>query len=265
MLSSLLSGTSRRLGRQLHTQKVGNVNTAGLERYSVIRKFFRQQHILTLQSLQFPSRTITTYPRRTTLLARSPHRNWICPARLFLHSSWSKSFATNTETPEKKSQESSKNAEPSDDAKAHPPGKSGISEPQFSPPRDYENYSRFFRRLAMSLPHAHRPTRDELLSVATNFWQRLRIRFKWFTVRSFRKFNADDISAFVTWFVMSQTLWILIGTCVGFSILVYFVSYSIVTQNDVLLGDICNSQQPTASTWVFTLLKLSSLHFMMLG
>ncbi|KAF8871869.1 mitochondrial distribution and morphology protein family 31/32 [Gymnopilus junonius] len=71
----------------------------------------------------------------------------------------------------------------------------------------------------MSLPHAHRPTRDELLSVATSFWQRLRIRFKWFTVRSFRKFNADDISAFVTWFVMSQTLWILIGTTTFFSVI----------------------------------------------
>jgi distribution and morphology protein 31 len=75
-----------------------------------------------------------------------------------------------------------------------------------------EGYSRFFRRLAMSLPHPHRPTRDEFLSVATGFWQRLSIRFKWFTIKSFRKFNADDISAFVTWFLMSQTLWIFVGT-----------------------------------------------------
>ncbi|KDR75127.1 hypothetical protein GALMADRAFT_226782 [Galerina marginata CBS 339.88] len=70
----------------------------------------------------------------------------------------------------------------------------------------------------MSLPHPHRPTREDFLNVATGFWQRLRIRFKWFTVRSFRKFNADDISAFVTWFVMSQTLWILIGTTTFFSV-----------------------------------------------
>jgi mitochondrial distribution and morphology protein 31 len=78
--------------------------------------------------------------------------------------------------------------------------------------RYLENYSRFFQQLVLSVPHPHRPTRDDLLNVATNFWQRLRIRFKWFTIKSFRKFNADDISAFVTWFLMSQTLWILVGT-----------------------------------------------------
>lgn len=81
-----------------------------------------------------------------------------------------------------------------------------------NPPKHLEDYSRFFRRLALSLPHPHRPTRDDFLSVANGFWQRLRIRFKWFTIKSFRKFNADDISAFVTWFLMSQTLWILVGT-----------------------------------------------------
>jgi mitochondrial distribution and morphology protein 31 len=88
--------------------------------------------------------------------------------------------------------------------------------PPLPPPtrdtRYLENYSRFFQQLALSVPHPHRPSRDDLLNVATNFWQRLRIRFKWFTIKSFRKFNADDISAFVTWFLMSQTLWILVGT-----------------------------------------------------
>lgn len=75
-----------------------------------------------------------------------------------------------------------------------------------------EEYSHFFRRLAMSLPPMQRPTRDNFLKVATSFWQRLRIRFKWFTVRSFRPFNADDMSAFFTWFLMSQTVWIFVGT-----------------------------------------------------
>ncbi|EIW83359.1 mitochondrial distribution and morphology protein family 31 32 [Coniophora puteana RWD-64-598 SS2] len=65
----------------------------------------------------------------------------------------------------------------------------------------------------------HRPTRDDLLRVATGFWARLRIRWKWFTIRSFRKFNADDISAFITWFLMSQTLWIFVGTTTFFSVI----------------------------------------------
>lgn len=84
------------------------------------------------------------------------------------------------------------------------------------PPTDYsyqfENYSRFFRGLALRLPHMHRPTRDDFLNAASGFWQRLRVRFKWITIRSFRKYNADDISAFVSWFIMSQTLWLFVGT-----------------------------------------------------
>ncbi|EDR11933.1 uncharacterized protein LACBIDRAFT_247098 [Laccaria bicolor S238N-H82] len=71
----------------------------------------------------------------------------------------------------------------------------------------------------MSLPHPHRPTREDFLNVSTGFWQRLRIRFKWFTIKSFRKFNADDMSAFITWFLMSQTLWILVGTTTFFSVI----------------------------------------------
>ena len=75
-----------------------------------------------------------------------------------------------------------------------------------------EQYPRFLRKLAASLPHLHRPTRDDFLKVASGFWQRTLIRFRWLSIRSFRKFNADDISAFVTWFLMSQTLWVLIYT-----------------------------------------------------
>lgn len=81
------------------------------------------------------------------------------------------------------------------------------------PPKDtYENYPKSLRSLALSLPNIHRPTRDDFLQVANGFWQRARIRFKWFTIKSFRKFNADDISAFVTWFLTAQVLWIFIGT-----------------------------------------------------
>jgi len=79
-------------------------------------------------------------------------------------------------------------------------------------PNHLDNYPAFLRHLAMSVPNIHRPTRDDLLTVADGFWQRARIRFRWFTIKSFRKFNADDISAFVTWFLMSQTIWILVGT-----------------------------------------------------
>lgn len=78
------------------------------------------------------------------------------------------------------------------------------------------NYPRFFRRLARSLPHAHVAglSRDDFLNAANGIVQRMRVRVRWFFIRNFRKFNADDISAFVTWFLVGQGLWILIGTSV---------------------------------------------------
>lgn len=114
----------------------------------------------------------------------------------------------------------------------------GSSDPT-TPPHDYANYPRYVRRLALSLPHLHRPTRDELLNVANGFWQRTRIRFKWFTIKSFRKFNADDISAFVTWFLMSQALWIFIGTWVSYYHILGCTLNSVILQHNVLLYGFC--------------------------
>jgi mitochondrial distribution and morphology protein 31 len=87
------------------------------------------------------------------------------------------------------------------------------------PPSHYENYPPFLKQLALSLPknpnphpHPSHPTLDDFLKTTSSFWQRARLRFKWFTIKSFRKFNADDISAFVTWFLGAQVLWVLVGT-----------------------------------------------------
>ncbi|KAF8756972.1 Mitochondrial distribution and morphology protein [Rhizoctonia solani] len=81
-----------------------------------------------------------------------------------------------------------------------------------------QNYSSLFRQLALSLPHVKQPTKQDFLQAATSMWQRMRIRFKWFAIKSFRKFNADDISAFLSWFLVGQTLWILVGTTTFFSV-----------------------------------------------
>ncbi|KIY62487.1 mitochondrial distribution and morphology protein family 31/32 [Cylindrobasidium torrendii FP15055 ss-10] len=82
-----------------------------------------------------------------------------------------------------------------------------------------DQYSDFFRKLASSLPHVQRPTKDDFLNVASGFWERAKIRFKWFTIRSFRKFNSDDISAFISIVLMSQTLWIFVGTTTFVSVI----------------------------------------------
>lgn len=74
------------------------------------------------------------------------------------------------------------------------------------------------------LSHMHRPTREELLAAATGFWSRLKVRFKWFSIRSVRPFNVDDISAFFSWFIVGHVLWIILGTTTFFSLAIFAVN-----------------------------------------
>ncbi|KAK0533744.1 Mitochondrial distribution and morphology protein 31, mitochondrial precursor [Tilletia horrida] len=66
-----------------------------------------------------------------------------------------------------------------------------------------------------------RPTQEDLLRLARGFWQRTRIRFKWFTIRSFRRFNVDDISAFFTLGGLSTILLLILGTTTFVSVVVF--------------------------------------------
>lgn len=94
------------------------------------------------------------------------------------------------------------------------------------------------------MPHLHRPTKEELLAAATGFWSRLKIRFKWFSIRSSRPFNTDDISAFFSWFLLGHVIWILVGTTTFFSL-------AILTVNTVFA-------QETLARWVGNYLTKSS-------
>lgn len=70
------------------------------------------------------------------------------------------------------------------------------------------------RRLAAALPAqaGHPPSRDQLLALTTSFFERLKIRFKWATIRSYRRFRIDDYSAFFSVGVVGTLGWFLIGT-----------------------------------------------------
>lgn len=73
-----------------------------------------------------------------------------------------------------------------------------------------QDYAPFIRRLIASSNSIkqgspHRPTKEELLGAASGWWQRLRIRIKWFTIRGWRRFNMDDLSAFASWFVVGNS------------------------------------------------------------
>ena len=164
---------------------------AALDRYTAIRTFFRKQS-------SHPSGTPLTSHRSELLLSVSISLGRKPFSRSF-HGSLSRYDEVRRD----------KNSLPTTPGtqikKDEPPTPD-------SDPHRYDNYPRFFRRLAMSLPHLHRPTQDDLLKAASGFWSRMRIRYRWIFLRSFRRYNADDISAFLTWVFLSQTLWLFIGT-----------------------------------------------------
>jgi len=178
LLSSLTTATSRR----------GVLcNNAAIDRYSFIRSYFR--HATSAPPAPIPNiPSLRPVTRRSTILTVTFFR---------------RPYATQNKADDPKDARTESSKTPNE---PKPP------DGQTTRPHDYENYSPFYKNLALALPHLHRPTRDDFLNVATGFWQRVRIHFKWITVRSFRRFNADDISAFITWFLMSQTLWIFVGT-----------------------------------------------------
>lgn len=74
----------------------------------------------------------------------------------------------------------------------------------------------------MHMPH--RPTKEELLAAASGFWERLKVRFKWFSIRSMRPWNADEWGAFVSWFLFGHLVWILVGTTTFFSLVIFTIN-----------------------------------------
>jgi distribution and morphology protein 31 len=191
----MLVGTSRRNAGYLARHSSLGSNVA---RYTSIRAFFSQQALTTSNA---------TAPPITPFLQARTRGHLV---RFDLHI---RAFSFTSIRPLEKGPGSAKEELASrsrtEDTKGAP---LPPDEPPIPPQSNIVHYPQFIQNLIAHTPHLHRPTRDELLSVATGFWQRFRIRFKWFTIRSFRKFNADDISAFVTLLLFSQTVWMLVGT-----------------------------------------------------
>ena len=95
-----------------------------------------------------------------------------------------------------------------------------------------------------TMPQFHRPTKEELLSTATGFWSRLKLRFKWASIRSNRKFNMDEITGFVSAILVGHILWLVIGTTT-------FISLAILAINTVFA-------QETLAGWIGNYLTKSS-------
>jgi distribution and morphology protein 31 len=79
-------------------------------------------------------------------------------------------------------------------------------------------------RIPHTLPHLYRPTKAELLEAASGFWSRIKIHFKWLTIRSTRPFNADEIYALFSWIVAAHVAWIVLGTTTFVMLTVFLIN-----------------------------------------
>lgn len=66
-----------------------------------------------------------------------------------------------------------------------------------------------------------RLTKQKLLSEATNFFERFTIKTKWFLIRGNRPFSTDELSTIFSWLVISQILWVVLGTTTFVSLLLF--------------------------------------------
>lgn len=109
-----------------------------------------------------------------------------------------------------------------------PPPQSSNSSPKAIPTAKAPEASKPETHNYLHLPHLpkmpHRPTKEELLAAATGFWSRLKVRFKWFSIRSARPWNVDDWSAFVSWFVLGNIVWLFVGTTAFFSLVILSIN-----------------------------------------
>ncbi|KAI0523828.1 mitochondrial distribution and morphology proteins-domain-containing protein [Xylaria bambusicola] len=107
--------------------------------------------------------------------------------------------------------------------------KKSASEPQPEPvkqPAGESSVSKYFHLPHLpSMPHLpHRPTKEEFLAAANGFWERLKVRFKWASIRSMRPWNIDEWGAFVSWFLFGHLVWILVGTTTFFSLIIFSIN-----------------------------------------
>lgn len=103
-------------------------------------------------------------------------------------------------------------------------GKTQTPPPPESPTSEHESLADSMSKYLHLPKMPHRPTKEELLAAASGFRQRLRVRFKWFSIRSMRPWNADEWGAFVSWFLFGHLVWILVGTTTFFSLIILLIN-----------------------------------------
>jgi distribution and morphology protein 31 len=112
-----------------------------------------------------------------------------------------------------------------DPSKPGAPGKPGVKPTG----EDQQGYiANYFHLPNVHLPHLphlpHRPTKEEFLAAANGFWERMKVRFKWFSIRSMRPWNTDEWGAFLSFFLFGHLVWILVGTTTFVSFLLFSIN-----------------------------------------
>lgn len=139
--------------------------------------------------------------------------------------------AIHSQKNESSNESSPGNSSPAGDETAQPSQETPNPMTQNLPPKLSQQESHFAKpsnRHLMDrlphMPHLHRPTKEELLAAATGFWSRLKVRFKWFSIRSVRPFNLDEITALFSWVLLGHVVWVVLGTTTFFSLLILAIN-----------------------------------------
>lgn len=108
-------------------------------------------------------------------------------------------------------------------APAKPAAAPAPSPPPSAPDAKHDDPHTLLDRLP-HVPHLYRPSKAELLAAASGFWSRMKVRFKWLTIRSNRKFNADEIYALFSWVLAAHVAWVILGTTTFFMLTVFLIN-----------------------------------------
>lgn len=202
--TSSSSSSPARLARLAVSPPRRRPRAAELDRWSAVQSFFLQQAAVTSSS---SSSTLPASRRGDGRLALRAYASM--PSSPSGDNSSSSASAANTDT-STSSSSSHPTPPPHPPLRPHPTRTALLS-----------TYPTSLRRLASQLdpssdPHA-RPTKSELLRLTDSWLDRLRIRWKWLTIRGFRRFNADEWSAVASWALVANLGWLVIGTTTFFS------------------------------------------------
>ncbi|ODQ66566.1 hypothetical protein NADFUDRAFT_45996 [Nadsonia fulvescens var. elongata DSM 6958] len=89
----------------------------------------------------------------------------------------------------------------------------------------------------------NRLIKEQLLASSTGMFNRMGIRIKWLLTKQVRPFNIDDISAFFSWIIVGNVIWILLGTTT-FASLILFLMNTVFAQEYIakVVGNLVTDQ-----------------------